>query len=479
MKKYLKIITVAVLALSANSCSDSELVLLPPDTEIMEETLNTESQLQSFLNSAYFSVSSVNAYGTDILIFGDVLSDHLYISPVHPLYTNTYNMNYDSNSNELGFYGSMYSAINKCNMIINNTNVAGSANVARMKGEAKIIRAFSYFTLVNFYSPTPSSGINQEYGVPLVLGDYDVSIQPARASVAEVYDQIISDLKAGANEAADVPQDKVTLSKTAAKLLLSRVYLTRRAAGDAQLALQYATEVINNSPSVFAPITAGAYKDYFSATDIDLVENKPETVWELDMTTQNNGVTGVGANKAIFSYYDGSLAATRSLLFTKDFYESISNSDARKGLFLTTNVPVDQPMGAWTTKFKRLFSGGNFTRNNKILRFSEAYLNRIEALYLTGQNVQALQELNAFAASRNGAQYTGTDLLKDILTERDKEFFAEGYRFFDLKRYGLPLIKNAHCTMNCNVPGNDKLFVMPMSQSYLNQNPNLTQYPGY
>lgn len=91
----------------------------------------------------------------------------------------------------------------------------------------------------------------------------------------------------------------------------------------------------------------------------------------------------------------------------------------------------------------------------------------------------ALLELNAFAVSRGGSTYTGTNLLSDILTEKAKEFYGEGQRFLDLKRNNLPLIKNSNCVQNCNVPANDKLFVMPISQSALNYNPNLKQYPGY
>ena len=94
-----------------------------------------------------------------------------------------------------------YDAIMKCNIVINSTKVPASSNLTRIKGEAKILRAFAYFTLVNYYSPTPTSGINQEYGVPLVLDDYEVNIQPARATVAQVYDQIIKDLKDGAVQA--------------------------------------------------------------------------------------------------------------------------------------------------------------------------------------------------------------------------------------------------------------------------------------
>ncbi|RZK66221.1 MAG: RagB/SusD family nutrient uptake outer membrane protein, partial [Pedobacter sp.] len=382
----------------------------------------------------------------------------------------------------------------------------------------------------------------QEYGVPIVLGNYDSTIQPARATVAEVYTQIIADLTQGLETADSEPTSKVFMSKTAAKLLLSRVYLTRRAPGDAQLALQYSTDIVQNSPSTFSalanptsltiptnPSSASNYEQYFSGNNEDDAqvtfpttgptsqtytvrgsENHPETIWELDLNTSSNLVNGIGANLALPTLYNRVSTDRRALLFTKDFYDSFPHTDlapsagtpqsispdvrrgstkttsttgnpARSaGLLTTLTLPLtDNPVGVWTNKYPRLTSSGNFMRNIKILRFAEAQLNRIEALHLTGQNGQALIELNAFATSRGGSLYTGTNMLNDILTEKAKEFYGEGQRFMDLKRHNLPLVKNSNCVMNCNVPANDKLFVMPISQSALNYNTNLKQYPGY
>ena len=488
MKKYLYIAASLFLLSGANSCSEGDLDMFPPNYDAID-SINTEENLQMFLNSAYLNMARANAYGAELVMFGDILSDNIYVSNFNTTYLTTYNLNYNSNQNQFGFYGTMYDAIMSCNTVINNENAGTNENITRIKAEAKILRALAYFTLVNYYSPSVASGVNQEYGVPLVLGNYDVNITPARATVAQVYDQIISDLNDGVAHADDTPQAKVTMSKTAAKLLLSKVYLSRRASGDAQKALQLSTDIVNNSPSAFQAIDAGmednpsmtsTYVSYFSSSSSALAENQPETIWELDINSKTNGYTGIGANIAIAAYYDR-IDSKRSLVVTKALYDEINaGTDIRKGLFTLTNVPnVDDPKGAWTTKHPRLTDEGNYARNTKIMRFSEAILNRIEALYLTGDTTTALTELNKFAKRRKGAQYTGANLLNDILKERQKEFFAEGYRFLDLKRYNLPLVRNTNCTMNCNVPAGDKLFVLPVSLTSLTRNPNLTQYPGY
>ena len=467
-----------------SSCSDTELELQSPSADDITE-MNTEAKMQQFLNTAYLSMSSTNNYGTDVLAFGDILSDHLFV--VNNRYQFAANLNYNSINNDFGFYGSMYDIIMACNMVINNTSVTENANTKRIKAEAKILRGFAYFTLVSYYAPAPKSGVNQEYGVPIVLGNYDSSIMPARSTVAEVYDQVISDLVAGEADALDVAknENKLTLTKTAAKLLLSRVYLTRNMAGDAQLALQYATAITQNSnPAVFAPVSTTSlnYQNYFAGNADAVSENQPETIWELDINFDTNRYNGIGSNQSLPGLYYRA-DPNRSLMFTLNFYNSFPTTDIRRGTgpngLLTTTGGGTPLAGVWTNKYPRLTERGVFMRNLKILRFAEAQLNRIEALYLTGQNALALTELNVFAASRKGSVYTGTNLLEDILKERQKEFYGEGQRFLDLKRHNLPLVKTSNCTANCDVPGGDKLFVLPVAQTALNNNPNLKQYPGY
>ena len=495
MKKYILIITTALALINFNSCSDNELELLPPSA-YYAENINTEDKLQKMLNGAYYSIGSVNAYGNDLLIFGDILGDKIFNTPSRANFIQTSEYNYNPNQNQFSFYGTLYETIVSSNIVINNTLVQESNVTKRIKGEAKILRALAYFTLVNYYSPSPTSGVNQEYGVPLVLGDYEVLIQPARATVAEVYTQIIKDLTEGMNQTSNTTT-KVTLGSDAAKLLLSRVYLTRRSAGDAQLALQYSTEVINNAPAGSFKsseiITLDNYNNYFRGQDDSYSENHPETLWELDNNSLSNAVLGLGSNGALPVYYSLGDNTRRGLLANRTFYDSFGSAtviDVRRGpintgLFSSQAVTPDTPQGLWVNKYPRSTRESadkplvSFVRNIKILRYSEAYFNRMEALRLLGQEDLARTELNAFATSRKGLTYANSaDLLTSILTERSKEFYAEGQRFLDLKRYNLPVNRPSNC-ITCELQATDKRFVLPLSQDAINQNVNLKQYPGY
>lgn len=488
MKKYIFIISSLFLLNVGTSCSDKELELTDPLADQIDN-VDTMAKIHSLLNNAYLTSSSTNLYGTEILAFGDILGDNLYVTNSSPTYKISYNMNYSSTQGEFNFYSGLYNVIMSCNFVINNTKVPNSDELTKAKAEAKMLRAMSYFTLVNYYSPSPTSGINQDYGVPIVLENYDVNVQPERATVAQVYQQIIKDLQEALIEGDSDPKQKLRMSKTAAKLLLAKVFLTRRAPGDAELALQYSTDIVNNSDNTFfeaidkeldiAPTTASVYNNYFTSTNNDFSENQKETIWELDINQNSVRVNGIGSNLSLPLLYHRQ-DSKRALLFKKNFYDSFKITDVRRALFTPVGVPdTDDPKGVWTNKYPRYTTEGTYLRNIKILRFSDAILSRIEALHLTGQNAQALIELNQFSKRRKGDIYTGTDILSDILSERAKEFYGEGQRFLDLKRYNQPIVKVSNCVMNCEVSANDKLFVLPLSQGALNSNPKLKQYPGY
>lgn len=480
--------------LGSNSCSERDLDLIPPQLDEIKD-INSERQLQMLLNGGYLSITSADLFGTKAMLYGDLMSDNMFVSIANPAFLSTFNFNYNGAQQKefSGFYSGLYNVIANCNLIINNKVVPNNANVTRIKGEAKTLRAFAYFTLVSYYSAAPITNTNQEFGVALALDNYDVNVQLPRATVAQVYDQIIKDLKAGIMDADANPLRKIYMGQNAAKLLLSRVYITRRAAGDAQLAIQLADEVIaagkaqggaNPSFSTDTPTTVAAYAAYFSGSNDAIAENHSETVWELELNSTNDDVTGIGANIALPAYYYRA-DAKRALLFNQTFYSSLAAADVRKGtggnaLLTATGVPtVDNPLGYWTNKYPRLSTKGNYFRNIKILRFSEAYLNKIEALMIAGQPGLALTELNKFALSRRGNTYTGTNLLQDIMSERGKEFYGEGQRFLDLKRNNLPVVRPSNCGTLCTLPVGDKRFVIPVSQEAINANSNLKQYPGY
>lgn len=477
MKKIILTIASLLTLGVMNSCTDDLLDLRPPYELLIEDAIENEEDVYRFLIGAYTKISSTSMYGSNLFFYGDLLGDKIFRTNSLTVFTSLVQMSYGpSNPDDINFYRSAYDVIQNANMVINNELPDTDTN-KQYKADAKMLRALSYFNLVNYYASSPKSGQYQEYGVPIITEKYNADNKVARSSVGEVYDLIISDLNYAIENAVEIPSNKIFLSKTAARLLLSRVYLTRQAPGDAQKALELARavkETANTDGSTFRLFTARTeYQNYFSSNRDAVSENMGETVWELDLNANNTP----GVNSSLPTYYNY-LGPRAGLLAKASFYGSFPSTDIRTSLFFTNRIPEgDNPKGVWISKFNHISTGGNYTRNVKVFRVSEAYLNEIEALYQLGNNAEALAKLNEFATIRSGSTYTGANLLNDILTERNKEFFGEGQRFLDLKRYNLPLEKGDNCPDNCNVPADSKLFVFPLSIGQLVINPEAVQHP--
>ncbi|MEO6980689.1 MAG: RagB/SusD family nutrient uptake outer membrane protein [Mucilaginibacter sp.] len=117
-------------------------------------------------------------------------------------------------------WGESFSDINTASGIIENGTEVGIA--APLLAEARFFRAFDYFLLVQTYG-----------GVPLDLGagELKFNTNPVRTSVrntvAEVYTKaIFSDLLAAINDLPDAGRVTGGVTKTAARLYLSKAYLT-------------------------------------------------------------------------------------------------------------------------------------------------------------------------------------------------------------------------------------------------------------
>lgn len=497
--KFIKFfIAAGFAAASFSSCSEERLNEEPVDQFPIEQAITKESDMRNVLNGVYDQYSTSQGFGANIIAFGDLISDNVFITSTNTdvAYRNTGFLNWSSDISDFAMLDELYDGIILSNLVINNTSLKETDNVINYKAEARIARALGYFYAVSYYSPNPTSGVNQQYGVPLNLGEYDPRVKLPRATVSQVYDQIITDLTTALNTmTTEAVDNKGYLGKMAARLLLSRVYLTRGQAGDYQKSIDLANQIIAmaNPDTSFDfvgvdPAKTPAqntldYYNYFANTDKALTANQKETVWEVNM--DQNPSENPGVNNALSSFYANN-GSKKRFLFTNTFYSSFPTNDIRKGLFNTAGTPnegVGIPKGVWTRKYVvNVTVGGSnapHTQNVKVLRMSEAYLNKIEALYKLGRLPEALTELNSFAAKRRGTTYT-TATLENILTERRKEFFGEGQRFFDLKRNNLGFTRSTNCySIVCSVEGNSRLFVIPMPLREMNVNPNMEQYPDW
>lgn len=125
-----------------------------------------------------------------------------------------------------------YRVIGNCNKIIEIIQGLGNESTREqtiMMGENYYLRALSYFLLVNEFAQPYSNNPTQNPGLPLKLTSDPNDLPQSRSTVAEVYDQVVLDLKDAITyltlQQGETPKSNIYATKKAAEALLARVYL--------------------------------------------------------------------------------------------------------------------------------------------------------------------------------------------------------------------------------------------------------------
>lgn len=125
-----------------------------------------------------------------------------------------------------------YRVIGNCNKIIEIIQGLGNESTREqtiMMGENYYLRALSYFLLVNEFAQPYSNNPTQNPGLPLKLTSDPNDLPQSRSTVAEVYDQVVLDLKDAITyltlQQGETPKSNIYATKEAAEALLTRVYL--------------------------------------------------------------------------------------------------------------------------------------------------------------------------------------------------------------------------------------------------------------
>ncbi|MGY0039641.1 RagB/SusD family nutrient uptake outer membrane protein [Pedobacter sp. NJ-S-72] len=118
-----------------------------------------------------------------------------------------------------------------------------------------------------------------------------------------------------------------------------------------------------------------------------------------------------------------------------------------------------------------------------MIRVSDVYLIAAEAAKGASNEPLALTYLNKLVSERDpGLIYAsaGSQLLDDIITERRKELAFEGDRLHTLNRLRRDIKRsNVFPTAAMNIPYTDFRRIGPIPQTETNNNPNISQNPGY
>lgn len=277
-----------------------------------------------------------------------------------------------------------------------------------LKGSALFFRAYAFYQLSQlFCAPYSASSSNDGPGIPLRL-QADINLPSKRASIADSYTRIIDDLTASTALLPLAVLYKTRPCKTAAYVMLSKVYLVMQ---DYSRSLLYADSALMQPTSQLMDF------------------NKLNTLASYPVGQYNEEV--------IFQTtldYATCLSSSRLNIDTV-LYSSYSDSDLRK----TT---------LFTLKSGRLVFKGNYNGSSPYyfsgLALDEVYLNKAECLARRGKVQEAMNVLNMLLIKRyrSGSfspltASSGEAALQLVLQERRKELLFRGIRWSDLRRLNL------------------------------------------
>ena len=356
-----------------------------------------------------------------------------------------------------------------CNIV--NEYIDGSqgtdADKAIVRAEALSLRAFYYLQLVNLYAypyndkdHDPSTAL----GVPLVLASEVFDEGEPRSTVKKVYDQIAADIE----QACDLfGQDKTNrgvfrISYTAAHLLASRIYLYME---NWDKVIEHATYALETAPEL-ADLNNYTIDNTYNPTNGVISRNFPETIF-------------LGGYRAISGSY-GLMGTPFNV--SSDLFNSYADNDLRIGTYLMEAASY-LPYNYMLLK--------SSSEQEYAWRTSELYLNRAEAyieLYKDGDQEagqNAVNDLNTLLSKRYRDYEPLTpkpaDELQELYREeRRKELCFEGFRWFDLRRYGMPQLEHILIDQSGNstryiLKEKDPSYVLPLPDNALEHNANLIQ----
>ena len=453
-----KIFSLVVALLTLVSCSEDFLNLTPQYYPNDATFFKTQEQFTQAVNGAYSALRGVSA--RQGYLMGEMRSDNTHYTRykadrgLHILYReNIADFVVDDQNqwtNEM--YYACYTGISRANTILNRIEGTTFPDDFKNKtiGEAKFIRAFMYFQLVQCYGDVPLH-LEEVTGA-------DNAFLP-RSSVNDIYTAIVDDVKDAIEKLPTVkfPQNGAA-TKGAAKMLYAYVLMTKPdrdyATAETQLkdimnmgyellpnyADIYDTSKKNGKESIFEIQyqmgDQGQQSDwlyYFipKTTNAEIITGVP------DCSTLLTGGWNVPTPEMIASYEPGDLRVDPSIAVavgTLDAANALVVADVLKvGDPKINDYPVNYP---FINKYRHAHSKIENTDDNwPVYRYADCLLLLAECLVEQGRAGDAAPYVNQVRA-RAGLPAVTTINAEVVANERRHELAFENHRWYDLLRTG-------------------------------------------
>jgi len=385
------------------------------------------------------------------------------------------------------------------------SNVLALNPSAQQAAEAKFIRALSMWCILDGWDQVP------------VRTDLDkVTVLPEVLKGKAAYDFIMKDLTEAIAGLPNGPAIKA--NKNAARALMMKLYLNKGVYAGSRKTPTFDAADMNQVISLADQIIGSGYAlddNYFDAFGPDNSAKSKEMIYALENT---NGLRG-GNNQSRWYctlHYNQRPSGWNGFTTVAETYDRFEAADKRRtadypGVTNVSGLKVGMLFGQQFdqngnalkdrknnnlsyTKTVKLKEIGNdleitgirvvkyppdyakeFPAENEyvIFRFADVLLMKAEALVRTGKAGDGLTIVNSIRTKRGATPFSSLTL-DNLLDERSRELYWEGWRRNDLVRFG----KFLGAWTEKPASGDERLlFAIPSEQ--LAVNPNLSQNPGY
>lgn len=475
MKKLITYVSILVSIFSVSSCKQEFLETTP------SETVATPLA-QYKLNGLYLMMVNAGTGGSTghddfgqkgYDIFSDMLSSDMVLAAVgYGWYSSLANLSattdYTNNTNYTP-WRYYYRLINGANDVIdglggNDANPTGD-NAYGM-GQAKTLRAYAYYYLLQFYTNRYDPGAD---ALPLYLKSGSPAAGKSKQS--EIYAQIIKDLTDAVNLLSGYTRpNKGIINKYVAEGYLAYAYA---AIGDNINAAKYSKDIIDNGGF---PVTTRA-----QATGGFNSLATPSWMWGFDITLDNSLNLASWWGQVDLYTYSYAWAGDPKVM-DKGLYDVIRNDDVRRTQFagvyqgkslLPTNKFYDS---------RRIIGGQRVIETDYVyMRVDEFHLLYAESLAKQGgRDSEARLVLKNYLANRiNDTSYidvlSGQALQDEIYLQTRLEFWGEGKSYLAMKRNKANVRRGSNHLFFAGQAfsyDDDRLF-LKIPQSEINNNPLL------
>lgn len=489
MSRILKYIAVFSFSMIFVFCDRSLLDEVPKGVVSEEVFFNSNENAEIALRGAYYKVgSSFNGYGIWQYVIEDLGVDYgvggWFDSFSYSNYSDWSATNPDFI--DWGLWGNFWDLIFQNNRLLELVPAIqmDATSKDRILGEAYGLRAFAYFSLLNWFGPVAeiTTASEKRFEIP-------------RGTLASNFKLIETDL---INAISLLPSKSALmtmgeteygrLSKGAVQGLLVKVYLEQQKWSDAA---SLALEIIDSNEYTLE----SNYLDVFSMENEGY--SNTEILWTVPFTTpstaepQQSQLLQVYLFKAPeitsynhFNHWGGTIR------IASEFYESFEQGDLRKnGLFYSNTAAlygIDNPVMLLKYPADKNATGSRNGNDFPFIRYADILLMRAEALNNLGNQSEAIVEVNkvrsrAGLAALDESLYGQEALAKHIVQERRWEFYFEGHGKRDLKRMQPEMLKDhiKSVSSDWETRGVENYFILPIPANAIIANPLLEQNPGF